>query len=1391
MKSAEFDSFCAGLRPGIPIELSNFNLTQFWHLIQALLNKGLLNHVQLSRKFSDKENRILVNEYVIACYNNDIFTIEQCIKYAELHNLSLDRKFCYFVYDGNPGYYAYLEGYDYEEVTKQDVVDYIVYYLQNLEKCLFEAIETNKLRDLRIAICCGAQVNQKFNQQYPTEYAIRLDRRQALSILLCEGGADRAVAFQKMCEIGATQHIFNIITNDQSFKATDWEIATGLINYDRIELLAQFMCQDAVKIRIKGKVNFIRSLYQYSKNLNEIFGKAPKTEKYLKNLADIENQRLKKIHSAIKDNDLSEFISLLQTGLSANQEYNGRYILSLVCEHGRGEMLRKLLTDKELRLTWYKYETTVSDDYDDGLDPILLSIHYDKPETLVVALEVIDGKVAYRHHTRYLQAIEALAAKDGRKEILAKLHHIEEMRQRDIRQLFTDAASNNKEGIDSALKKGVDLNACLDGTSLLHILCEHEHHLTFQHLLATKSLDLDLKNQDGDYVLTIAANNGNLEFIRSLINVQHFKWLKPWQAKDFNYDPKKDPIFCAITKNNLNIVDYLLRFLFRQDYAEISLPNLNCLLQLAETHNAQSVKGRISEYIRALKQGDQVFKGDLDKQLQEIIESAQSIVRIEISAISSIISLCNYLGITIEKTKEGMSLKSKAHDFDKIFSTLKPAIERSKNKNYKIYPTKNHAGILITDTKYQEWALQMYNSIADGKPGKYGSYDVYRTFWFDKDEKVISGAGLLVKEVWCLAILAAQDPFGLEDVFLDETAIEHRMQQIVEALVHCWRAYNLNNFEYKDDGNPISDYSCVHGVSLRPLIFLSGMHKCINIRTNPLEWAYSIAREEITRLFTQDRDRCAQLSAMLLDADFQKKYVKNSALLKFYNDAVIVIRARLDKEVGLIKKGGALLQKEMDDIIAAIPYLPLPLHVPMELDDALVFPADFVQIQGCAINYDTHAYEQYKLPDTPDAFYLAILISARDMELPPHNYLASVTSLREKIAEILQLTLVDRYILTQSIEEQMDEQKIRDIEAERKKLLIKEMPNPCTMPAIEAIFTAKHHDADLEFRNAYIRAVGDSATVDRLTLTIIAGLLGRKIRVFNLHGAHMLDINAQTLFVYTDPGLPLLNVCVHVTDNGNNKKYNYNFTNAVVRKGNWDRLQDFAHQVGNKTVSQQLDLDMGNSHDYQVMLGRNIADKLQIKIPGDGNCLFHAAWLGARTLGIPHALDMDDSSVLRILVQDGLRSLLSEGRAAPLGEGNSNLIIDSFKDAINDFNEINGGDKIVASPEEYVQVMGQPGAWGGQLELHLLTKILQVNFVLYQVNKIKPINIVHPDGNATIPTIYLFRTINHYNLLVDHWPPTVGLPVAPIIIKDNKRQAEKEPERPKGMIKRIANRMGM
>lgn len=179
-------------------------------------------------------------------------------------------------------------------------------------------------------------------------------------------------------------------------------------------------------------------------------------------------------------------------------------------------------------------------------------------------------------------------------------------------------------------------------------------------------------------------------------------------------------------------------------------------------------------------------------------------------------------------------------------------------------------------------------------------------------------------------------------------------------------------------------------------------------------------------------------------------------------------------------------------------------------------------------------------------------------------------------------------------------------------------------------------------------------------------------------------------------------------------------------------------QIERPSVSKKDELKINfNAKNYEVkVVNQPCHDGVlrdEIKIPGDHNCCFNAALVGAKHAGVQLPPNIQHHYALRKKVADVIEQRIQSGQ----------LSDQDISAAIIGYNREFGAN--IRTAYEYIGVIKKLDVWGGEFELKIMADILGVNIRIHQANLSHPPFIIN---NGSANTIDVHHTGNHYNLYV-------------------------------------------
>ncbi len=1329
--------------PQLHIDLSDYNIPEFESLIDDLLARDALTQVFLNRNLTKREEQILVNKNIAAYYHDNVNDQQQISDFAHRFNFSLSRKFNYAVNAIRHNVQLHgLEIADFYTGRAQQEI----YRLQSSHfVMLYEAIKANKIDAVKHIIAFGVDPGLPILGRLPLELACEVGAEVICRYLLYSCRIDpnasnpEGINALKQACVNKRINIIKLILESEKFKVCEFldradpsysenfDICKIIIDTDDPSLLDEYLQQ---KFSRNVGFNQLQALYDYTSSFGGM-----KILRYIESLITKQNTINQDLMRNIRNGNLVALRESLLASSAINLLIAGKYPMQLACELGHLDVVQILFEFKDINVIWFDYKHVNVLNYNKNLDLIRIAIKHDNHLLLNVLLERLEGKnESLFSGEQRIEKIYAKAIDKNCINILNYLSQLENKKNAIIDELFASALVDDYQTILRTLETGVNINIKVRGTAILHVICEHGNAKSLQVILNNPKHNLDVNVTDckGRYPLTIACKNGDLKIIQLLLSSRMIRFYAFSEAGQNHYDENLDPIRIAIKSDNCELLEWLLKSTWRRDeLIRICSTTIANLYEYAIKVQATDVILQLEHYLNLIRNHRDIFDQSLDANLHATVENQQSISKVESTFIISIKRLCAYFDIQVVPAVSGeyKTLKT-TRNLGAVFADLPRMIGNAHDVVYKIYEygpkQKSEDFSLISDEQYQCYALDLYEQFNNGLRGPF-ELNGWHTSWCEDDsEKITLGCGISVKDVWCLAILAAQDKYGLDGKYFTDQEIDDREQLLVRALVDSNRAYNCNNDELHDYGGT-SRKSCTHGIAIRALLCLSHLHKKIVIESNPIEWAADVAKQTLLD-FYQAYPHNAYISDCIRSRAFELKEDQKTALIAFYNDAKLIVKQQLISQIGLVKSGGYLLRHDLSKILDSLEYIQLPdLNVSETQVTAAIFAAsDFTVVPGEQIISENGLHlEQCKLPFTADSMYTAILISAYNNGLANLD-ISTTHHLRLIISHILHAC----FFATENVDGLM-----RAHFAHKQQHASAEVFGRILRHKFDNLYPGTSSEQKMQL----FESIQHSAGGDNVCLMLISAIYGCRVRLFDLHGGFVVDILSSDLFIPLEHTGVCLNLALKVNYDGHKRLTSYMVCNALVKANSWGLMQQYISILNIKSCADELIYNKQQYRNLEVMVGCGVEGFDQVLIGGNASNLFEAILAGARNVNAQQAFIIEDVCCLKQQVVDEI-ALLLESERVNQHEGQINV---SIVEALTHYNiKYNTSFSL---PEEYLAAISHDNFYAGMFEIAIAARILQVNIHVHAVEYDQPLQVNIPQSVATV---HLFKQDESYNLLV-------------------------------------------
>lgn len=710
---------------------------------------------------------------------------------------------------------------------------------------------------------------------------------------------------------------------------------------------------------------------------------------------------------------------------------------------------------------------------------------------------------------------------------------------RDLNVNFLTAIEQNDlTKVKLYMAANIDINLRYNQQTPLTLACKLGNKKIVDQIIKHRDCNPNLANDNNDYPVTLACVNGHMEIFLLLrkrfadtIKVRH-DLLQAWG------EPKQDPWHISLTTDNHEFLGELLKDYQRsinQPSLESPEPNPNLLQNLQLLHTAAtniSANNCLQLIVRELRIL-QTNMRDLTREaavgnLRDLMAFNQSINKSDHSTIVSIIALCKKFNIRInqvncaesattsnvtENTVAYRTLNPYDIDIDKEFNKIKKIINRTSGDHFTITNRQTGQQNILSTTQYRQSALSMFNKIKFGIAGYNGNFATWRSNWLDSNY-----TGLTVKEAWALAVRAIYDRHAIAGKFLTDDDIRNREQTLVDWLVDCARAYNIDEAgnDFGGDNHP----SCVHGVFVRAILALSGLHDAVQIVTHPEQWAAEIAKQALGDFFINYQNNLAVAAALRINIDHITN-TQQKTIDDFYTTAKPIVKAAIMQQVGLRHAGGYLYENDVENILNNIAALSLPvINNSTEINEIY---ADFAQISyNPLLNKRNPSLQQIKLPESANNFYVAVMLSAADQQLD----LSTLQQAGRELATVADICAVIANFIENLFKPDPPQQVTLSNSCANNN------PQPTLISKQALISNIKHalnpgnpaavQDDQIQ---AYVNNIRHHAYADSICRKLTAVIYNRPIRLFSYYGEEMLTITPQDFFIKINLNNQPLNLC--------------------------------------------------------------------------------------------------------------------------------------------------------------------------------------------------------------------------------------------------------------------------
>lgn len=1340
MTDVEFSNILKSINDGrtvtVPLSL---NIRQLEIILDTATRLNFLRNVAFSGYFNTEQKTVVTNLYIVAIYDNNDVARDYFEELARSFSINLQRDFNFRVNQAR--HHLELHGFNAANVRSSTSRQAIARFKLHTIDILIDALKSGNVNLMLHAYYYLEANNKRVNLNIPMqgklaiEWACEKDNDLMVETLLVTCKVDlfaknfsKRDAIDIICRTDLTKVLLCIVRkgflvpskfnspNDQDYDAQK-DIYKRIVDANSSGLMiALLKDQYTTQGVFLPDLNLIKRLFIYARDNRRPYVAGALQRTYEQAIA-----REKTLLTAIEKNDINIFNECLRQNIDINCTVDGIQPIQLIIKLGRKEMLTPLLQSGS-QLIWYEFQATHVPSYKREQDIVYQAIVADQVEILFHFYDLIGQKID-EHTVETLESMLLVAQQSSSPNILAHIAEIHVKKYAARVELMQLAINEEYNKLLDAIENSTGIDFLLDGESVLHILCRKNASAVVQVLLS-RGHNINIMNSAGEYPITIAARNGNNYLVTQFLGCRELRVSSFATISAVGYEANLDIAMIAIDRDDTELLTtLLLDTSTTQRFGELNIVNLKNMLAYANEQGKTATIALLTNYVHLLQRGRPIFT-NVNTDIQNYMQQTQNVSRTDRSAVSSLTALAPRYGfdLSYDPVAKRMQLSSDLHDIEEIFNRLEDMIKSVKQEDikYPVYklrasrnskePTKDDyvfSHFLDIET-YKEYAKHIFSSIKEGKDGKYGCYATWRCAWNEPGaEKLVDGAGLTTKEIWALVILAALDRLCIPETWLDDEEIRKRELVLVAALVECTRTYNRNNF-WDYDVNGTSSNSCVHGTAMRPLNAFSRKHPDIIMLTSPMPWALEVVADTVREYYTAHVT--TELSASLLLDPEQLQGTKRVRVDSFYSEVKTVVRKKLLEEVRLLTdpRGGYLLKSELDEALISVDYVPLVNADTLEADRTAFKITDRAIVPDKIINgTDGQKLLQVKLPFTTDAFFNAILISARDknVELPadfdtPEKMRAKLnnifdfvfnaperfayTGLPPHFARLIKSRYGCVYIWIDGIEE---DEEYESIEQARINGNLAKIP---------------------ELR----KSLAGNGAPDLIMLEMISFILSVNMNIYSFGGRLVSNVSCGSLGSKLPDGHKTLNICVACVKNGTNFQPNYFHVTPLINEATKESVLPFITRMPLRTLREQVLMDEELYTNYAPMPLRNITieeqSMQQIKIPLNGDSALNAILSAAINTGNVIALQFVDADALRNRLHITLLADEDERMSA-----------------------------------EDIALVGMPLSPLGLIEIAVLAEILLLKIAIKHTN--------HPDltifNESALQSICLLETDGHFNVL--------------------------------------------
>jgi ankyrin repeat protein len=1216
------------MAPNTPhYDLNNYNVPEFEKLIINLLLTDSLNKCTFSRRFTNREKQIICNRYIASYFYQIINFMHQIELFAKSCRINLALPF-----DVSKNHYKHnveLDRYTVQQLQEPSSRQSILAILASQSQKLYVAITSNNHTDVYESNKYGINVNYPINGRLPLELACQFSSDAIVQNLLLRGANPLLFApngfnaILSMCinnRLGLISALCNILPNlfEEFLDLQNSQYCYGrdalriMIDNDNAALLDAAFAINERDLEILLPSTSIRNMLNYAIAANKSNCSA-----YLGKKLEYYSALEQGLMQAILTGSVAQLKDALQKKVNMNLKINNEYPLELAVKIGNVAVVEALAEHPTAEL--YLLTDAADPQYNQLLDVSYLAIYYEKIEILNAILFDEDQE----HDCKNDLLLELIIAKAEELDRPVVYNYALSLVNQNAANLFAAAMAGDLRKLREALRVCGDPNIKVNGRSVMHVIAERGYVEILNFLLHYPNVAVNEADSNGDYPITLACKLDSPSTLFTFLNSSIVRVLSFKDVDLPNYEQKLDVLRCIILFDNVALLEHVLRRSQTDSrLVYINKSSINDLYQYSMQQNKPQCAKRLSQYVAILSNKPTLFDLKQVSDIKRLTEDAQGISNVELSFIVSLNKLCQRYNIPIEVLHDTDGKFHRKLKFDKpalkILKQLEDMIAATCDIKYPLYkkdpqnPDNYVFNRYLSLEEYKNWAIATYAHLVNSLNGLKGDSrgdDTWRSSWFDFEKNLQQiSAGVTMGEVWCLAIIAMRDRNAVAGRTYDEADIRDREQILVHTLVECHRAYAYTK-DYHDDLDNEKE-SCPHGIAIRAMLALCGLHDDVHIQESPLEWAHIVAQETLLAYY-ESLDNKQQLNDLLLKHRIQLTPEEKKIISDFYKSAKKLVDLELRTTLGMTADAtsgstpGYLTEKDLAEILNNLPDIDLPLTSmrDIEVERKVLSASDFTLLDLPEFSSaDQLPLRQFRLPLSADSGFAAIIISALGHNIANAvNF--NVAGLRATIANILRAAFDNIDTFRASSNSWFPNCKI-----DPRQIVV-------VCSAIRQMFNNRGME-QADIRDKYISAVATYAEIDSLSLQICSAIFGCSIACYDLSGVFVSEINSAQLFLVPQHSCHL-DIVYKINRDGNRYIQDYSIVNAAVSLEAWQNIAASLLNLGLTTSSARIVLDEAQCCNFAVMYGRRVLGSDQIKIPNGSDNIVTAVLVGARHINAP------------------------------------------------------------------------------------------------------------------------------------------------------------------------------